>query len=189
MDKLSIVCFLFIFISCSGGLEKKAYIEFVQDYQNGLHVQKETDEFVFDVQYQPTEYIKLMRLSNAKEKSDDEVSNTQYFVLTISVRNGEVDITDYNIQSLEEKQQKVYYFSYQFQGDIQLEENGKLLPCVLFHFERPVDLKHSRKFVLGFENVCKEDCKEAKLVINSSQFGSLPIRIKVLKMNSPALKI
>lgn len=178
-------CFL-IFISCSGPLNKKQFIQWVEDYKNGLHVQKATDEFIFDLQYQPPQYLLLQR--NGNEKSANDTDDLQHYLLTISMREKTLDLMDYGIHDLSEKQRKLYYFSYQFQNDIHIEENGKVLPCILFHFERQADLKLGRVFVMAFEKT-KELSDETYIVINSEQFGSLPIKIKISKKNIPALKL
>ncbi len=180
------ICF-FIFTSCTGSLDRKEFIRWVEDYKNGLHVLKVTDEFIFDLQYQPSQYLSLQRNSSGALPKIDE-DNLQHYTLTISASDSKLDFMDYGIHDFSEKQRKLYYFSYLFQNDIHVEENGTIMPCVLFHFERQADLKHGRTFVLAFEK-SKEETNETYLVINSDQFGSLPIKIKVFKKNIPALKL
>jgi hypothetical protein len=187
-DGISFLIFTTSFIAaCSSSkLEREEYIRWIQDPKNGLHTLKESNGFVFDLQYQPAEFMGLQ--SGGHQSQASKSDGTQYYMLTVSLTDPELDFINNTIQDNSEKQEKLYYFSYLFQNDIQLEENGKSFPCVLFHFERPQDLKHGRTFLLGFENQGEED-KEAKLVIQSEQFGSLPIRIKINKENIPTLKI
>jgi hypothetical protein len=190
----SVIWFFFIActISCQSRLEQKDYIAWVRDYENGLHVKKSNAEFTFDLQYQPSAYVWLQRHGAGTEKIDTTeiatIAGTQYYILTIAVERNDVDFIDYNVKDIKEKQQKLYYFSYQFQNDIFLEENNTRLPCVLFHFERSIDLNQNCTFILGFENQ-NSDSKEAKLIIQSQQFGSLPVKIKVSKTNIPSLAI
>lgn len=174
-------------------MEKEKYVSWVQDYKNGLRVQKIAGDYVFDLQYTPTDYVWLQRnkqldLESNEGSAKEELKNFQYYILTVSAVEAGKDFINYKIDSQEDKQKKVYYFSYLFQEDIKLEENGELLACVLYHFERSADANGSRKIVLGFENLLK-DTKEAKLIITSDQFGSLPIRLRVSKENIPILKI
>jgi hypothetical protein len=157
----------------------------VQDPKNGLHVIKQSNEYVFDLQYQPADYVWLQ--SGGQNAPSPDTESTQYYILTISPINSVLDLIN-NSSDDAEKQEKLYYFSYLFQNDIQLEEKGKLFRCVLFHFEKNQVIKGGRTFLLGFEsNEPKE--KEVKIVIQSQQFGSLPIRIKITKENIPTLKI
>lgn len=178
---------------CSGKLDREAYVKWIRDYDHELHVKEEHDEFVFDLQYTPADYVWLQRNATTTdhatyEAEKKDIEQTQYYTLTISVKDDATDFIDYGISDIQEKQRKLYYFSYLFQDDIKLEENGEQLPCVLFHFEKPVDLKRSRTFMLGFENI-HPDAKEARLVISSPQFGSLPFKIKISKDHIPTLDI
>jgi hypothetical protein len=170
--------------SCTGELKEQDYIKWVRDYDNGLHVQKRANDYVFEVQYAPTDYVWLQY----KDRSREELNDLQYYTLTISPSEESIDFIDFKVGSESGKQQKLYYFSYLFQNAIHVEESGVTMPCVLFHFERPVDLKNSRTFVLGFEK-SKDESLESTLVIESDQFGSLPISIKVTKENIPALQL
>jgi hypothetical protein len=180
--------FLVFAFSCTKELGKDDYVNWVKDSKNGLHVTKESNGFVFEVQYQPEDYLWLQSGEQNRRTAKDRPDNIQHYLLTISPVNNELDLINSNIENTSEKQEKLYYFSYLFQNDLQIQENGKSLPCVLFHFEKPQDLKRSRTFLLGFENQSTE-VKESKLVIHSEQFGSLPITIKIVKENIPTLKI
>ena len=173
--------------ACSGSLEKDEYIRWIKDTKNGLHVTKVSNEFVFDLQYQPADYLRLQSgvLNKQQENTTDQL---QYYMLSIGLVNEAADLIDYNVSDNSGKQEKLYYFSYRFQDDIYLEENGKRMPCVLFHFQRPQDSKHKRTFLLAFESQDQKSA-ETKFVINSAQFGALPVRMKVVKKNIPILKM
>lgn len=173
--------------SCKEKLDRSAFINWVHDYKNGLHVKKSVSEFVFDLQYKPAEYIALM--STTPTVSTDPT--LEYYTLNISLKDPSVDFINHNVNNSDEKQKKVYYFSYLFQDDIFLEEAGGRMPCVLFHFEQS-DLKKSQTFVLGFEkpkSAIDGPGDETRLVIESPYFTSLPIKIKISKASIPELKI
>ena len=180
---------------CSGALDREDYVRWVHDYAHELHVEKDWNDFVFDLQFTPAEYVWLQRHRENNEKNREnyereiqKIEQSQYYKMTIRVKDSNMDFINHDISTMEEKQRKLYYFSYTFQDDIRLEENGESLPCILYHFERSVDVKNSRTFLLGFQNP-DTDSKEATLVINSEQFGSLPVKIKVSKNNTPLLAI
>ncbi len=174
----------FLFVSCSNNLEKRDYIQWIIGYDNGLHVKKAVGDFIFDLQHEPVEYQSLVRSAVSVTKSDD----LQYYTLKVSLRDPTGDLLLYNINDVAGKQRNLYYYSYLFQNDIFLEEDSFKLPCVLFHFEQN-DLLKTRTFVLGFENPQKESAKETKLIIQSSQFGTLPIKIQISKHNIPTLRL
>jgi hypothetical protein len=153
----------------------------VQDYENGLHHKERVSDFVFDLQYLPEEYLRLMK--NEMIKWDDQsYTGFQQYQLSITM-NGEKDNL-HNSMTEEEIENKLYYFSYRFQYDIHLEESGVMLPCVLYHFERSLDLAKSGIFLLGFENRDSLST-ESQLIIESEQFSEKAIRIKILK-NRPS---
>lgn len=177
---------------CDSKLDPKEYVSWVRDYQNNLHVRSSVSGFVFDLQYKPLEYILLQRGSqNSPGQTIQEelkkLDGLQYYTLTVSTTD-KIDLVNYGVSSITEKQQKEYYLSYQFQNDITLEESGKVYPCVLYHFEKPSDPNGGRTLTLGFENPNTES-KEAKVVINSELFSSLPVKIKVVKSNIPQVAL
>jgi hypothetical protein len=177
-----------ILSSCSGPLSRDEYVRWVRDYNNGLHVTRKFSSFQFDLQYQPPQYMLLQRTAD-RERSQQDIeglSDLQYYTLTVSPEEGEVDILATG--DFSEQQRRRYYFSYEFQQDLVLEEEGTELPCVLFHFERPANIKGRHTFVLAFENPHKRS-EQSKLVIRSRYFGDLPIKIKVAKNNLPSLAL
>jgi len=175
---------LFFLNSCSHRLEKAEYIQWVNSYDNGLHVKKDYGDFVFDLQHEPTDYHSLVRNDGYTTKEDD----LQYYILKIGLKDPTQDLILHNVNDVAGKQQNLYYYSYLFQNDIFLEEASGELPCVLFHFEQN-DLLKTRTFILGFENPRTEYAEESKLIIQSPQFGSLPVKIQILKHNIPSLKL
>lgn len=181
-----------VFLSCSRDLGPQEFIRWVNDAGNGLHVVKESGEYTFNLQYLPAAYMVLQQepalRGTAFQKAVEEAAGMQYYTLTINPTGAGADFIKDGSVSPEELQRKLYYFSYLFQQDIHVEENGETIPCVLYHFERSGDVKTSRTFVLGFEDHAHTS-KEARVVISSPWLNSLPVKIKVRKDNIPILKI
>jgi len=177
---LGVICFVLV-VSCSRSLERDEYARWVKDYNNGLHVRKKFSEFVYDVQYQPIQYLSL-------QSSEPLERNLHYFVLKISLEDPAYDLISYQAASPEELQQRLYYFSYHFQEDLQLEQDGQLTPCVLFHFEQS-DLRSDRTFVLGFERLPNPESTQLRLMIQSPLLSTLPIKINTNVGDIPSLKL
>jgi hypothetical protein len=116
-----------------------------------------------------------------------DTEHLQYYTLTVGLPESTNDFLENQVSSPEEKQQLLYYYSYQFQNDLTLEDGDSKLPCVLFHFERSADIKNSRTFVLAFENL-HADSREVNLSIQSELFPQL-VTIKISKNNIPSLKV
>jgi len=169
--------------SCMSKLDDQSYIQWVRSYDNGLHVRKESGGFLFDVQYLPKEYRWLQDKSNAL--TDDGL---EYYTLTISPRDEGQDLLMAIAQDEIQYQRLVYYLSYGFQQDLVLETEGVRYPCVLYHFERPADMKNSRTFMLGFEKA-ETASEQVRLIIESEVLSSLPVHIKIVKSNIPALAL
>lgn len=180
MSIVKYFCSFFILASCTRLVTESEYKAWIRDYDNGLHVRKTVSDFVFDLQYQPVDYLKL-----ARDPSQAIDNTLQYYLLTIGVNNSESNLLNYEIGNLTEKQKRIYYFSYTFQNDIFLENGNEKLPCVLYHFEQSIGTSNERTFVLAFEDQNFHD--EARLVIQSDFFGSFPIKIKVSK-STPTLR-
>jgi hypothetical protein len=167
--------------ACSNELDRDEFMAWVRDYENGLHVKQNHDQYEFDLQFQPSSFVRLQRQDNT---SLTELNTIQYYTLKISADNG--DFVNAGVSNQIEKQQRLYYFSYLFQDNIKLqEEGGNTLPCVLYHFEKGIGKEST--FVLGFENPNVES-KAASLIIQSEEFGSFPVKIKISKDNIPSVK-
>ena len=173
-----------VLINCQSKLNQEEYIQWLRDYKNGAHVKETFSGLIFDLQYQPEEYMRIQRklTSSSGERlsfGENSSINMQYYTLKISTESG-IDLVTANAANIAEKKEKEYYFFYRFENDITLEDNGQILPCILYHFERHIEGDGGRTFVLGFEKPFKNS-QEAKLVISSELFSSLPIKIKVSK--------
>jgi hypothetical protein len=170
--------------ACSGSLDERRYMAWVNDYDHGLHVEQTAGDYRYDLLYTPPDYLWLQYRDRPRGVQD----SIQCYTLTIAPAGG-ADFMEFGTpQDEEAKRRKQYYFSYTFQNSITLEESGEVFPCVMYHFERPVDIKPGRTFVLGFE-MSRKPTDEAILVIDSEMFGAKPVRIKVSKANIPALQL
>jgi hypothetical protein len=178
-----IIIILFALAGCSSQLSQEDYVRWVRSYDNGLHVKKAVDVFIFDLQYQPSSYLQLVNRGNSVDSNPSD--SMQYYVLRIGLVQGSNDIINYQVQNTIEKQQRLYYFSYLFQNSIYLEDNGVKFPCSLFHFEQS-DMDGARTFVLGFP---KSNGEEPSLIVDSPMFGSLPVKIKIYRHDIPTVKL
>lgn len=179
------VLLILVFItSCQPTNKSEKHKQWVTDYQNGLHVTKKLNGYYFDLQYLPNSYMQMTADGNESEAaSTPKEDPLQYYQLTIGLEDEKLDFIDYQSQSTPDKQRKLYYYSFGFQNDIRLQTSMGTKPCVLFHFERSMNLKAGRTFLIAFEdNDIKKE--EVKLVIDSPWISSLPIKIKILKDNS-----
>ena len=184
--------FTLLFVGCSQKLSPKEYFSWVQSYKNGLHKKRIAGDFKFDVQYKPLAFLAIQQLG--VDLSEQEYKELQmkadgmyYFTLKLGTTSKGTDLIRYG--SLQEQQQRIYYFSYTFQNDIYIEKNGTRKNCVLYHFERSYDLKGERSFVLCFKKESTEKKGEIKLVIDSPLLKVGIVKIKINPLNVPSLSL
>jgi len=178
-------------------LEPKEYVQWVQDPDNGLKREKIIDDLIFSVQYKPGEYIICREQRQAQLQAGlvkqklAGLNGMQYYDLTIKMKSGEGELLKQGLASVEQYDQRVKYFAFAMQNDIQLVEGNDTLPCSLFHFERAYDITPQATFLLGFpvnENTSKED---KTLIIYDKTFNSglIKLTFPINRLNNlPRLK-
>jgi len=188
---LAPVLFFFSFIlllSCTTTLSPDEYVKWVENPKNGLRSLKNSGELHFDVQFQPSDYLWLQS-GKIMEYEESKVSNqgVQHYLLKITSQTPEVDWlkSGYDRSAY---QTRLYYFSYLFQNDISVLENGLAIPCAMYHLEQAQGGNYTKTFLLGFENKFPSS-ETAVLTIKSEYLSSLPINIKISKNNIPNLKL
>ncbi len=149
-------CLVVLLSACGpGSLEPNAYVEWVENPDKGLSVQKEFGELVFRVQYKPLDYVVLQEQGinasgEALEAARKEYEGLQYFNFRIQLKNGG-NVLSYRTATEAEGMARIPYFSFSLKNDLKLLEDGQELPCVLFLFSRNYNLAPTLDFALGFE--------------------------------------
>lgn len=180
--------------SCNRPLDREAYIGWLTAEKNGLRNVQSVSDHYFDLQYQPAEMVYLQRYpKNDRPQAErnvelEGIAALQYYTLTVGLADTGEDFIFSGTSDPTERQNRIYYFSYPFQDDIYLLENGEKLSPVLFHFERSMDMKSSRTFVMGFENKATGP-GVVSFVVESPFFGPEPITLKINKGAIKKLKL
>lgn len=180
-------------------LAPKAYVNYVQSIDNGLHKRKVIGDFVFDLQYKTKDYEVANRLRQ-EEITEEEYSNEieklgngNYFLLKIAPKNATLpDITKYHVTNEQEYQARLYYLIFGMEADIRLETGNHSLKPQLFHFERSYDISQHKNFILVFDEKEEDKDLDKTLVIDSPYLGTGPIKIKIENKdirNIPNLKV
>lgn len=172
---------IFVNVGCNNSLNKKDYIVWIRDYENGLHRKVTSHNMIFDVQYKPIDYIiSLENLSQFKDFSLNsrrkDLGGMIYFTLKIS-NNKAKDIFKDNLHSDQEYYERLYYYSFQFKNDLSLNIKGKKIPCTAFHFEKSYNMTPDKTFLLGFEKDEIINSGDIKLIINDIVFSQKVIEI------------
>lgn len=178
-------------------MDVEDYVQWVQDPENGFRKEKKIDDMTFSVQYKPYEYIACME--EKKTEMEDsivkqkvlELSDMDYFDLKISLNEGNGELLKYKLSSSQQYTDRVNYFAFQMQKDIQLVDGNDTIPCALYHFERTYDVAPSGTFLLGFSAAKKKIKGDRTLVVYDRTFnkGLLKFRFKKQELkNLPKLK-
>jgi hypothetical protein len=155
-------------------LEPSQYVSWIEDKNNGLQKEKKIDEVLFTVQYRPLPYIiceeekKMDLVDSLVKRRSAELDGMQYVSMKIEVPNGE--LLKYGTTTTEQYEDRVNYFSFGMQKDIQLVEDGDTLPCLLFHYERVYDLAPYGTFLIAFSKG-KDVNGDKTLIFSDNQFN------------------
>ncbi|MBL3655115.1 hypothetical protein [Fulvivirga sediminis] len=183
---LFIASLISLLVSCSGKMDKAEYAKWVKDYDHGLHAHIAKGAYIFDLQYLPPEYKWLQEGHGQPMEALPEESPIEYYILKVGFKDHSIDLIKGVSEDKNVWEQRAYYFSYQFQDNISLEQDGKHYPCVMFHFEKAFDLRAERNFVLGFAATHAE---KSILVIDSPAFGEETIKITINKEDIPTVDL
>lgn len=133
------------------------YVEWIQDPKNGIRKEKSIGDLNFVVQFKPIEYMVCIEERDEKiydtllQSRKKELKEMQYFDLKIILNRHEGELLKYNLSSMDQYDQRVKYFAYEMQNDIELVDGIDTLPCVLYHFERTYDVAPYCTILVGFE--------------------------------------
>lgn len=151
-----LLCAIFVF-SCKRGLNSVAYIQYIQDKENGLKKTVSVGEWEYLVQYKPHDYIILLEnRGNVKsfdiKKRKADLKGTAWFNISFRVSDGRVSPMRYNLASREEYDTRLNYFLSRAQSNIRLIYNKRdtLFP-VGYLFENNYNLAPQETIVVGFE--------------------------------------
>ena len=158
-------------------LEPKEYVQWIRELTNGLKKEKTIDDLIFTVQFKPPEYIVCMEERQPQLPGDlvkrktAELSDMQYYDFTITLKKGQGELLKYDLTSSGQYTQRVNYFAFGLQKDIQLLDGNDTLSCSLFHFERAYDVTPSGTFLLGFPVNKNSSGQDKTLIVDDKTFG------------------
>ena len=162
-------------------------VQWVENPVNGLKVEQRKENFRFQVQYKPLDYIVAMEerkhslLKATVEARKQELGDhLDYFSFKISPATQGKDVWAY-VQQAENPQVKsdlTYYLSYEMKKDFYLLDGKDTLGCSLYQFVNTSGISPDLDFVMAFE---KRPEKDRLLVYDDKVFGLGPVQLKVKK--------
>ena len=169
-------------------LKPEPYVDFITNPDNGLTVTKEIGNFLFSVIYKPLDFVAMINLEKDSvkymnvNKERSEIAGMQYFTLKLEARDFNDELLKFNLNSDRQYEDRVNYFAFRMQQDIQLIEGKDTLNCELFHFERNYGAAPYASFILGFENTGDTNRIYDKTIsLNEKVFGTGKVNITISK--------
>lgn len=150
-----VVLFLLSGFSCNhpDALAPKPYLAWIKKHHKKLIAKQELEGISYALTYRPVDLLVLSELGDRPSQSDffqlrKEYQDLQYFTLRIQ---GNQDMMKYGIRSEDDYYQRLDYFAFYAQQDIQLIIAQDTLPCAMYHFERNYGGAPFLSLNLGFE--------------------------------------
>jgi hypothetical protein len=186
-------------------LEPADYVNWMRDPNNGFRKTKTIAPLEVVAQYKTVDFI----IANEKQSNQiaaaahqarqTELNGMHYWTLQLAIHDPEIqdqgvkswNILNYGLTDKSQEQERLFYFSYAMQQDLQLIEGQDTLPCALYHFERSYDLSKSRTFVVGFPKG-KDPTADKTLLLDLPYFNTGPIKINypnALLAQAPAMQL
>jgi len=191
---------LILLTSCVGSslistpISPVAYIQWVENPDNGLNLHKEVGAFQFQLQYKPHEYLAIRALRKTEieaailQAKVSEMEDLQYFTFQLGKQDGS-DVLKSNIGQSGDYSKNIEYLSFGLQKDLKLVEERDTLPCVLHHFERSYGITPAAKIVLAFP--ATSTIKNKTFIYEDSHFGIGTIKMTISEQalaNIPKIK-
>jgi hypothetical protein len=129
------------------------YVQWIRDEKNGLKIRKQEGIYMYELQYQPVEYLVILQerseeiTASTLKKEMEKRGDLQYFTFKMSSTKGKGILSD---EDLVIENKDIYLLS-GLQQDIMLVEDQDTLKCVMLHFEASNNLVPYDQCVLAFE--------------------------------------
>lgn len=187
-----------VFPSCAKrALSPPEYISWIDDPENRLTDNKKIDDFEFELQYKPADYLALRELKNQEPTAEQikekrkAYENIHYFVFKISTAERDQDVLKAISADAVDYQQYLSYFISGIKNDFYLIEGGDTLSCSFHSHERTYNLEPYSTFLIAFDKSRKEKTTDLTFLYDDKVLGCGPVQVKIDKStleSIPAIK-
>ena len=159
------------------------YVSWVENNENELHISKEIDGILYNIQYRPVDYIvakEKRKLELPKVELEERVSKlngAQYYSLRLNKAEGNEDILLYKIQGEQDYYERVNYCNAAMAEDIKLIEGKDTLYCTLFQYVPTYGVAPYADFVFSFDD--KKYQGDKILLFNDRIFGAGELQFQI----------
>lgn len=128
------------------------YIEWFEGGDHGLIAEKEIAGYKYSALYKPAAYeiLKMYPDPHARSAELKVLPELQYYTLRIEKKDFSNELLKDGVRDEVQYGQRVAYFSYQVQQDIQLYDGEDTLSCAMSHYERTYGVSPGLTLLLAF---------------------------------------
>lgn len=164
-------------------LSTNAYVQWVENPENGLQRSKRLGELDYVLQYMPVSY-QLLRQQRGKaitatllKSQEEQQGGVEQYRLRIALNRGKADLIKHLAQDPSEEQALRNYFAFGIRQQLRLEQDGKTFPCKLLHFVPNYGLSPYADFIVGFDAPSQKGDRRIILEENYLNTGILQFEI------------
>ena len=157
----------------------KEFVTFINNPENGFIKQQKSNNYSFNVQYLPPDYIALQFVLSGIENDFDKLKNEADSTLNFKFTICSEDSIPTDTKS-EAYKEKVHFLSNDFlQSCVLITDKDTLLP-VIHHYEMNPNIKPCENVMFAFENTI--NLKPLKIIITAPLYSKKPLEFDVQKV-------
>lgn len=158
-----------------GKLSPKAYVQWVENPENGLEVVREMGAYRLTARLMPSTYWMLTQSETSEYSQEDAESNIWYVQLRVESKNPQEPVMKQGIVDEQAYQERLQYFKYGMQNDLYFVQAQDSLEAVLYHHEQSFGLTPFTTSLIAFEDKSAQ-MGARTLVLDDQNLGIGPVK-------------
>lgn len=160
------------------------YVRWVEDSRNGLCVREQRGEYIYELQYQPLEYLVALQERKEeleKKRMEEEMEkrkHLEYLTLKISTIRGKGISSDKEVEIAD----KELYLLSGMQKDIIMLDGNDSIQCAMFHMELSNNFLPYDQCLLAFEKP-ENSRKDLKILFRTDQYDQGVVLLEIKRNN------
>ncbi|MDB5258014.1 MAG: hypothetical protein JWM14_2709 [Chitinophagaceae bacterium] len=181
------------FSSSGSSLQPYEYVSYIDQEDNGLHVNKQFEELHFEVTYKPTDYLVVKELKQKEILPADyatvrqDYKDMHYFLLSIKNTSSETDVLKYKISTQAAYSERLKYFAFGMERDLRLVEGTDTIPCSMVLYERNYGISRQANFMIAFPVTDTSAVHDKTILFEDKIFGMGMLKFNVSKESIDAI--
>lgn len=187
---IALVCPIFFVVSCKPTrLQRKDYIKWIENADNGLKMNREISDFEILVQFKPTEYIIELEKSRFKMTTEEiiqrrnSLDSLYFYTVTLKSKDGKTPFLKNGIADESSYFDRLRYYLADAEHDFYLVSGKDTISPVIYHFEQNYGLGPYNKIDIAFESMNINKKPSWLFVYDDKKLGVGSLSFEYLKNN------